>query len=291
MLHPMARGLQPHDPEDARAVAGEAGHRPTFRVDPAGPAGPGGLGGARGPVIARPSARVRHARRLFAGVAPGYDLMSEVLSFGRNRRWRAFMVSRVPVSGGPRILDVATGTASVAIDLARAVGARVLGLDQSEPMLRGARARLARTGFGDRVSLVHGQAERLPFPDETFDAVTFTYLLRYVDDPAATLAELARVLRPGGVLASLEFHVPPGPLWRAGWYLHTRVGLPAVGLLASREWYRAGRFLGPSISEFWRRHPLKEQARMWRTAGVERVWAHPMTLGSAVVMWGVKGEG
>ena len=242
-------------------------------------------------MIARPSARVRHARRLFAGIAPGYDLMSEVLSFGRNRRWRAFMVSRVPVSGGARILDVATGTASVAIDLARAEGARVLALDQSEPMLRGGRARLARTGFGDRVSLVHGQAERLPFPDETFDAVTFTYLLRYVDDPAATLAELARVLRPRGVLASLEFHVPPGPLWRAGWYLHTRVGLPAVGLLASREWYRAGRFLGPSISEFWRRHPLKEQARMWRAAGIERVWARSMTLGSAVVMWGVKGEG
>lgn len=242
-------------------------------------------------MISRPSARVRHARRLFAGVAADYDLMSEVLSFGRNRRWRAFMVSRVPLSGGARILDVATGTASVAIDLARTVGARVVGLDQSEQMLRAAGARLARKEFGDRVSLVHGQAERLPFPDETFDAVTFTYLLRYVDDPAATLAELARVLRPHGVLASLEFYVPPGPLWRSGWYVHTRVGLPAVGLLASREWFRAGRFLGPSISEFWRRHPLEEQARMWRAAGIERVWARPMTLGSAVVMWGVKGEG
>jgi demethylmenaquinone methyltransferase / 2-methoxy-6-polyprenyl-1,4-benzoquinol methylase len=228
---------------------------------------------------------------LFAGIAPRYDLMSEVLSFGRNRRWRAFMVSRVPASGADRILDVATGTASVAIDLAGVGRAGVVALDQSEPMLRGARARLARAGRGERISLALGRAELLPFPAQTFDAVTFTYLLRYVDDPAATLAELVRVLRPAGMLASLEFHVPPGLLWRAGWYLHTRVGLPAVGLLASRDWYRAGRFLGPSISEFWRRHPMEEQVRMWRAAGIGRMWARPMTLGSAVVMWGTKGEG
>jgi demethylmenaquinone methyltransferase/2-methoxy-6-polyprenyl-1,4-benzoquinol methylase len=186
---------------------------------------------------------------------------------------------------------VATGTASVAIDLAGVGQAGVVALDQSEPMLRGARTRLARAGREERISLVLGRAELLPFPAQTFDAVTFTYLLRYVDDPAATLAELVRVLRPAGVLASLEFHVPPGPLWRAGWYLHTRVGLPAVGLLASRDWYRAGRFLGPSISEFWRRHPMEEQVRMWRAAGIGRMWARPMTLGSAVVMWGIKGEG
>jgi demethylmenaquinone methyltransferase / 2-methoxy-6-polyprenyl-1,4-benzoquinol methylase len=83
--------------------------------------------------------------------------------------------------------------------------------------------------------------------------------------------------------------VPPGPLWRAGWYLYARVGLPALGLMVSREWYGAGRFLGPSISEFWRRHPLEEQGRMWREAGIERVWARSMTLGSAVVMWGGQG--
>lgn len=241
--------------------------------------------------MAMSSARVRHARGLFGGIAPGYDLMSEVLSFGRSRRWRAFLISRVPMSDGARVLDVATGTASVAIDLVRAAGAHVVGLDQSEPMLRAAGARLAREEFGDRVSLMLGQAERLPFADETFDAVTFTYLLRYVDDPAATVAELSRVLRPGGVLASLEFNVPPGRVWQAGWYLHTRAGLPALGLLASREWYRAGRFLGPSISEFWRRYPLEELARMWRAAAIERMWVRPMTLGSAVVMWGVKGEG
>lgn len=240
--------------------------------------------------MARPSSRVRHARRLFAGVAPGYDLMSEVLSFGQGRRWRAFLVSRVPRTVGGRVLDVATGTASVAIDLVRESGARVVGLDQSQQMLRAASTRLARNGLEDRVSLVLGHAERLPFPEESFDAVTFTYLLRYVDDPAATVAEMARVLSPGGLLASLEFHVPSPPLLRAGWLLHTTVGLPALGLVASREWYRAGRFLGPSIRRFSARYPLEEQARMWRAAGIERVWARPMSLGSAVVMWGVKGD-
>lgn len=216
------------------------------------------------------------------GIAPGYDRMAEVLSLGRERRWRDFLVSRVPVPRGAPTLDVATGTGAVARELVRRWGARVVGLDQSESMLRGGR---------NGVPLVLGRAERLPFPDRTFDAVTFTYLLRYVDDPGETLGELARVLRPGGTMASLEFHVPPAPGWRAGWYLHTRVGLPLLGLLHSREWYRAGRFLGPSISGHVRRYPLPEQARMWRAAGMGRVWGRTMTLGSAVVMWGVKGGG
>lgn len=235
------------------------------------------------------SPRVRHARRLFEGIASGYDVMGEILSFGQNRRWRRFLVSRVSAGAGSRILDVATGTGAVAIDLARRTGARVVGLDQSEPMLRSGRARIRRAGHRDRVSLVLGRAERLPFPDASFDALTFTYLLRYVDDPRATLAELARVVRPGGVMASLEFHVPGHPLWRAGWWLHTRMGLPLVGRAASRQWYEAGRFLGPSISRFVRDHPLEGQAGMWRDAGLARVRARMMSAGSGVVLWAVKG--
>ncbi|HEX2031464.1 MAG TPA: class I SAM-dependent methyltransferase [Actinomycetota bacterium] len=233
-----------------------------------------------------PSERVRHARRLFAGIAPGYDGMSEILSFGRNRHWRSFLISRVDLPAGARVLDVATGTAAVAIHLARERGLRVIGLDQSEPMLRSGRRRAAAAGLD--VPLVLGRAEELPFGDGAFDGVTFTYLLRYVDDPQATLRELGRVLRPGGVMASLEFHVPEHPIWRAGWYAHTRVGLPLAGRVASRHWYGAGRFLGPSIAGFVRRYPLAEQGRMWRRAGMARVWARTMTLGAAVVIWGVK---
>lgn len=234
---------------------------------------------------APPSERVRHARRLFSGIACGYDAMSEILSFGQNRRWRRFLVSRVPA--GARVLDVATGTAAVALDLVRERDAAVVGVDQSEPMLRAGRRRAAGV---DRVALVLGRAEELPFPAGRFDAVTFTYLLRYVDDPQATLAEMARVLRPGGVMASLEFGVPPGLVARLGWYAHTRAGLPGLGLLASRDWFRAGRFLGPSISEFHRRHPPSEQVAMWHAAGMRDVRVRRMTLGAGVVTWGRKGD-
>jgi demethylmenaquinone methyltransferase/2-methoxy-6-polyprenyl-1,4-benzoquinol methylase len=234
------------------------------------------------------SERTRHARRLFAGIAPEYDLMAELLSFGQNGRWRRFMVSRLDVSAGDRVLDVATGTAGVAIATAQRTGARVVGLDQSPEMLAGGRRAVADAGQGGRVSFVLGQGERLPFGDGAFDAVTFTYLLRYVDDPPATLRELARVLRPGGTLANLEFFVPPSPFWHAAWVLYTRVGLPVGGLLASSEWSATGRFLGPSISGFYRDHPLREQGGWWRGAGISPVRYRPMSLGGGIVIWGTK---
>ncbi len=237
------------------------------------------------------SPRTRHARRLFAGIAPEYDLMAELLSFGQNRRWRRFLVSRLPVDGTGRVLDVATGTAGVAIEIARRTGARVVGVDQSPEMLRGARAAAEAAGIDSSLALVLGQGERLPFPDGAFDAVTFTYLLRYVDDPAATLRELARTVRVGGTLANLEFLVPPNPAWRAAWVLYTRVGLPVGGRLASREWWSTGRFLGPSISEFYRRYPLAEQGRWWRDAGISPVRHRPMSLGGGVVIWGTRSAG
>ncbi len=213
--------------------------------------------------------------------------MAELLSFGQNGRWRRFLASRVPADAR-MVLDVATGTARVAVEVAGGVPARVIGLDQSEPMLRGGRANVSARGLDGQVSLLLGQAERLPFPDGTFDAVTFTYLLRYVDDPAATVAELARVLKAGGVLANLEFLVPVHPLWRRAWWLYTRLVLPAAGRFASAAWYRTGRFLGPSISGFYRRYPLPEQVQWWRAAGLDDVHVAPVSLGGGVVIWGTK---
>lgn len=236
------------------------------------------------------SQRTRHARRLFAGIAPEYDRMAALLSFGQDGRWRRFMVSRVNAIPGSWVLDVATGTGLVARELTLRRNVRVAGLDQAEPMLRRGSETNRLAGLDDRIALVQGQAGRLPFPDETFDAVTFTYLLRYVDDPAATLAELARVLRPGGVLACLEFHVPEQPAAHAAWVLYTRVLLPVAGGLASRAWYRTGRFLGPSISGFYRRYPLPEQVRMWQAAGLRRVRTRKMSLGGGIVIWAMKGE-
>ena len=232
--------------------------------------------------------RTQQARELFAGLPSEYDRLAEVLSFGQNARWRRFMVSRVSVQPGSRVLDVATGTAGVAVAIAGVTGASVVGLDQSEPMLRAGARRVARAGLSDRVALILGQGERMPFRNASFDAVTFTYLLRYVDDPAAALAELVRVLKPGGTLANLEFHVPANPWWWALWWLWTRVGLPVAGLAVSRAWEEVGRFLGPSISGFYRRYPLDEQLGMWRVAGVTDARARVMSVGGGVVVWGAK---
>jgi demethylmenaquinone methyltransferase/2-methoxy-6-polyprenyl-1,4-benzoquinol methylase len=193
------------------------------------------------------------------------------------------LVSRVPPSARA-VLDVAAGTGLVTRALAAAApGRRVTALDQSEPMLRAAAGRAG----GTRSSFVLGQAERLPFDDAAFDALTVTYLLRYVDDPEAVVAELVRVVRPGGTVASLEFAVPSG-IARPPWWLYTRVGLPVAGRIVSREWYEVGRFLGPSIDGFWRRYPLATQLGWWRAAGVGAVRWHRMSLGGGIVLWGVR---
>ena len=180
------------------------------------------------------------------------------------------------------MLDVATGTGMVAGALHERYGCDVVGVDQSADMLRAARDR-----NGTFAGLVRGRAERLPFPDASFDHVTFTYLLRYVDDPAATLHELARVLRPGGHLATLEFGVPSGiayPLW----WLYTRVGLPLAGWAVSRRWREVGAFLGPSIEGFYRRHPQDAIERYWREAGLGELRVRRMSLGGGTVMSATK---
>jgi demethylmenaquinone methyltransferase / 2-methoxy-6-polyprenyl-1,4-benzoquinol methylase len=233
----------------------------------------------------------RFARDLFGPLPRRYDLLEEVLSFGQNRRWRLEMLSHVD-SGDPNtILDVATGTAGVALALTRRTRAQVTGLDITETMLRRGRARVARSGMTDRVQLVVGQAERLPFPDSCFDALTFTYLLRYVADPRATLRELARVLKPGAAIASMEFSVPPNGVWRFWWWLYTRGVLPIAGYLTGgREWGRVGRFLGPNISAHYDRYPVAWTIRAWEEAGLEQVAVRSMSLGGGLVMWARKSE-
>ena len=226
------------------------------------------------------------ARQLFAPLGPTYDRYASLLSFGQDPRWRRFLVSRIQAGPADRVLDVATGTAAVAIELARRHGCSVVGLDQSPEMLAEGRARVERAGLAGRIELVEGRAEVLPFEDGSFDALTFTYLLRYVEDPGATLTELARVVRAGGTIASLEFGVPPGPLPRAAWDLYVRVGLPLAGRLVSPGWLEVGRFLGPSIRGFYERIPLPALLDLWREAGIEDVRHRRLSLGGGLVIWG-----
>ena len=225
-------------------------------------------------------AETAFARTLFAPLGPTYDRYAALLSFGQDPRWRRFLVSRVDAGPNETVLDVATGTGAVAGELLRQKGCTVVGLDQSPDMLAVARRRLP-----PEVRLVEANAEALPFEDGSFDALTFTYLLRYVSDPSATLRELARVVRPGGTVASLEFALPRG-LWRPLWELYVRVGLPLAGRAISPGWGAVGAFLGPSIREFYRRWPEPRLQRAWVDAGIGGVTNRRLSLGGGIVTWG-----
>jgi demethylmenaquinone methyltransferase/2-methoxy-6-polyprenyl-1,4-benzoquinol methylase len=235
-------------------------------------------------------ARKQHALTLFAGLPRHYDRAGAALSFGQDPRWRAALVGAVPVGPEDRVLDVATGTGMVAAALVRRTGSHVTALDQSPEMLAGLHRRLVvDPRLTGRIEPAEGEAEALPFPDASFDALTFTYLLRYVEDPAATLRELARVVKPGGTVGMVEFGVPPRPLLRAAWRLYTRAFMPALGRLLSRDWQEVGAFLGPSIEGFYARLSLPRLAALWEEAGLTDVRVRQMSFGAGVVITARRG--
>jgi demethylmenaquinone methyltransferase/2-methoxy-6-polyprenyl-1,4-benzoquinol methylase len=216
------------------------------------------------------------ALRLFGPIAQDYERWAAMLSLGQDPRWRRAMVDGLELRAGERLLDVACGTGSVA-RLAADAGCEVTALDQSADMLAEAQA--------PRVGLVRGTAERLPVPDATFDALTFTYLLRYVADPGSCMRELVRVLRPGGRLGMVEFGRPRG-LAGAPWWFYTRVVLPATGAAIGHGWRQIGSFLGPSIDGFHRRYPPAALTALWTDAGLVDVRTERRSLGGGLLMWG-----
>ena len=233
-------------------------------------------------------AKNSHAQRLFDGIARSYEWPAELFSFFQYGRWRRHLASQLGVSSRASVLDVCTGTGLVASDIASRFRCRVVGLDLSDGMIERARRSLNVAQTAQRVRLVRGCAESLPFADNSFDVVVFTYLLRYVEDPEATLGELSRVLRPGGQMASLEFFVPQNPLVHTLWLLHTRLAMPVASRLLPRGWRAVGSFLGPSISDFYRRHTLQDLREIWARAGFGELQTKLLSLGGAVVMRGRK---
>ena len=215
------------------------------------------------------------AKQLFAPIAPGYDRWSARLSLWQDPRWRSELVDQLGLPAGSRVLDVAAGTGLIT-RLLEASGCQVVALDLSREMLKRARGRGA--------TALLGAAESLPFPSATFDGLTFSYLLRYVTEPKATMHELARVVRPGGAIGMVEFGRPRG-VWGPPWWLYTRVGLPAAGLLAGPGWMRVGRFLGPSIDRFHRRFPDDAIAALWESAGLEDVRVARRSFGGGLIVW------
>ena len=229
-----------------------------------------------------PASAAETPRRIFSPLASNYDRPAQLLGLLQYTRWHEFLLSRLSLTAGDRVLDMATGTGALALRLARRDGLRVTGADITRPMLLQTAAR-----SDGRLGLVECTAEAAPFADGAFDAVIFTYLLRYVADVPATLSELARALRPGGTMASLEFAVPRG-VWYPLWRLYTAVGLPLGGALLSPAWRRVGSFLGPSIRGFYRRWPEERLIQLWRESGFPDAQAKRLSLGGAIVTWGTK---
>ena len=232
-----------------------------------------------------PSSRPDDARRIFNGIGPTYERAGALLSFGQDARWRKRLVDSLGAAPGDVVLDVATGTGLVARAVSERYGCAVVGLDRSADMLSAAAARDGHIAF------VRGRAETLPFPDESFDHLTFTYLLRYVDDPAATMRELARVVRPGGRIVALDFGVPPNPLLRALWRVYTTIGLPVVGRAISERWSSVGAFLRGSIERFNAAHSQHAVERYWRDAGLRDVRITRMSFGAGLITTAVKTAG
>ena len=229
-----------------------------------------------------------HTRRLFDGIAKDYDAPAQWFSLFQYLHWRRFLVSRLTLDPQSQVLDVATGPGGVAIAMNRGTGCQVVGMDISDQMLSRAQRTLDASGLADSVTLVKARAEDLPFANGTFDAVVFTFLLRYVAEPQATVRELSRVLKPGGQMASLEFYVPGGPILHPLWLLHTRLVLPLGTRFLSSGWSEVGSFLGPSISNFFSRYKLDDLDNWWTRAGITDVRTKKLSTGGALVMWGRK---
>jgi demethylmenaquinone methyltransferase/2-methoxy-6-polyprenyl-1,4-benzoquinol methylase len=218
------------------------------------------------------------ARRIFDPIGTGYETWSRVLSLFQDPLWRKALVKGLSLAPGSRVLDVACGTGLITRLLQRR-GCAVVSLDLTLAML---------TRAGQRgASCINAGAEALPFADDCFDGLSFGYLLRYLDDPAATMKELVRVVRPGGPVGMVEFGMPRG-VWKPMWRVYTRFILPAAGRVAGQGWPEVGSFLGPSIESFYRRLPEPELIRLWGNAGLSRVRLKRMSLGGGVVMHGVK---
>ena len=231
-----------------------------------------------------PSEAAGLPQRVFSPIAADYDTPALVLSLFRYRAWHRFLLSRLRLAPGSRVLDMATGTGAIALDLRRR-GVDVVASDVTRAMLRRAQERAGSAAVS--LDLIECTAEAPPFGDAAFDAITFAYLLRYVGDVPGTLESLGRLLKPGGVMASLDFAVPRG-VWNPLWRIYTGAVLPAGGRLFSRDWQEVGAFLGPNIRAFERRWPSDQLLAAWRDAGFRNVRARRLTLGGAVVIWGVR---
>jgi demethylmenaquinone methyltransferase/2-methoxy-6-polyprenyl-1,4-benzoquinol methylase len=193
--------------------------------------------------------KARYVRRLFSKVPLEYDLLLGLLSFGQDRRWRAFVVAQASPLPDSVVLDVATGTGLLAADFARAIADQglVVGVDLTLSMLQTARERLRERGLEARTDWVLARAENLPFKNSCFRSASISLALRNVSDARLTFREMARATKPGGVVISLDFARPPNRLFRLFYYDYLLGLFPIFGRIVSQAWGRTLSYLGRSI--------------------------------------------
>jgi len=231
--------------------------------------------------------REARIRRMFGDIAPRYDLLNHLLSLNIDRSWRRQTTRLVPPRGSAPILDLCTGPGDLALAYDRAAGGRVpiVGADFCHPMLARAVVKTAHTGASGRVRYVQADAQRLPFPDNTFQITCVAFGLRNVTDADRGLAEMVRVTQPGGRVAVLEFSKPRHWLFGRAYRFYFRYLLPRVGQWFSRSPDSAYHYLPESVLEFPDYEALT--ARMGRHGLVETCF-HPFTFGIATLYVGVK---
>jgi ubiquinone/menaquinone biosynthesis methyltransferase len=228
--------------------------------------------------IATPDGKRRYVRTLFATIADRYDFITRALSYGQDRRWKQQLVSMASLAVDAAVLDVATGTGDIAIACAQR-GARVVGLDVTHRMIE-----LAHRKRGACVRFVVGDMAALPFPPASFDVVTTGYGLRNVPDLAAALREIQRVLRPGGVMLSLDFNRPSGRFVRAVYLAYLDIVGGFLGLVLHRD-PDTYRYIPASI----RRYPGAEAvAQLMRSLGFSRTEYHPVLGGLMAIHHGIR---
>lgn len=229
--------------------------------------------------------RSERIREMFNAIAPRYDLLNRLLSLGVDRRWRRFAVGQIRWTPGGRILDVATGTADVALEIAAQTpdSVHISGIDFSSEMVERGRDKIQAAGLAGRVELLVAPCEAIPFADATFDAVIIAFGIRNVVDRLRGLQEMARVLKPGGTMVVLEFSTPRSRLFAALYRFYFHSVLPRIGGILSD--YRAYRYLPASVEEFPARH---EFMSLMRKAGVHHTSHFDLTYGIATVYIGAK---
>ena len=173
--------------------------------------------------------------QMFDNISGEYDGLNRVISFGIDVRWRKKVVAIVRKANPDAILDVATGTGDLAIQLVRTGAQKIIGLDLSPGMLEVGRKKVAQKGLSDTIEMVVGDSEKLPFEDDSFDAVTVAFGVRNFENLEKGLSEIRRVLKPGGSLVILETSVPDKTPFRQGYRCYTRHILPRIGIIFSKD--------------------------------------------------------